>query len=78
MVTGLPQDQVDGYNKIRDQFRYVCTREGDTYTISFVAPGMPGIDESFQLGVEHEHKDITGRTIKVKCPPIFPKKVLVH
>ena len=66
MVTGFPQDQIDGYNKIRDQFRFTCTKTGDKYTVSFVAPGMPGVEESFQLGVEYEHKDVLGKMCKVK------------
>ena len=59
-VTGVPDEETASYDKIRDQVKFDCRKEGDTYSIEMIAPGMPEFKESYKLDVEYESPDMFG------------------
>ena len=63
--TGSPQEIIDRYNKVRDQFRVTCSKDGNTYIDAFAAPGVPPSEERFKLGVEFDCIDLVGNPCKV-------------
>ena len=64
--SGSSAEQNAGYNQIRGHIRFIWTKEGNTYSMSMTAPGMPEFPpDSFKLGVEYEQLDTQGKTCKV-------------